>query len=80
MKNNTFHIYHPELDVISDQTLRSILKKFSILTREIQYQEVMHLISVAEISPSEKQSMRDRLKRPLHHIDGYYFRKIEKGS
>jgi hypothetical protein len=80
MKNITFEIYHPDLDIVSDRTLRSILKKFSSLLREIQYQEVFHLINSSELTPSEKQSLRDRLKGPLNHIDAYYVERIEKGS
>lgn len=80
MKNITFEIYHPHLDIVSDRTLRSILKKFSKLLREIQHQEVFYLINSSDISPSEKQSLRDRLNAPLKHIDAYYVRRIEKGS
>ncbi|OWO71721.1 hypothetical protein B2J67_16130, partial [Vibrio cholerae] len=43
MKNIKFKIYHPTLDLVSDRTLRSILKKFSTLLREIQYQEAFFL-------------------------------------
>jgi hypothetical protein len=80
MKNITFEIYHPDLDIVSDRTLRSILKKFSSLLREIQYQEVFHLVNSSDLTPSEKQSLRDRLKGPLNHIDAYYVKRIEKGS
>ncbi|WP_462158917.1 hypothetical protein [Pseudoalteromonas sp. GB56] len=80
MKNITFEIYHPDLDIVSDRTLRSILKKFSSLLREIQYQEVFHFINSSDLSPSQKQSLRDRLKGPLNHIDAYYVERIEKGS
>ncbi|MGR7921569.1 hypothetical protein ACU6RQ_10730 [Zobellella denitrificans] len=80
MKNITFEIYHPNLDTVSDRTLRSILKKMSSLLREIQYQEVFYLINHSSLSPSEKQSLRDRLRGPLNHIDAYYVQKIERGS
>ncbi|MCL1122014.1 hypothetical protein N7V09_14225 [Shewanella seohaensis] len=56
------------------------MKKFSKLLREIQYQEVFYLINSSDLSPPEKQSLRDRLKAPLNHIDAYYVRRIEKGS
>ncbi|EGS7961791.1 hypothetical protein I4S89_003666, partial [Vibrio cholerae] len=71
MKNIKFKIYHPTLDLVSDRTLRSILKKFSTLLREIQYQEVFFLINHSNITKSEKQSLQDRLKGPLNHIDAY---------
>jgi hypothetical protein len=80
MNNVNFVFYHPHLDLISDRTLRSLLKKISTILREIQYQEVYYLINNSDISPSEKQSMRDRLKGPLNHIDAYYLQKLEKGS
>ncbi|WP_217511817.1 hypothetical protein [Vibrio metschnikovii] len=80
MKNIKFKIYHPTLDLVSDRTLRSILKKFSTLLREIQYQEVFFLINHSNITKSEKQSLQDRLKGPLNHIDAYYIERIEKGS
>ncbi|PYC67448.1 hypothetical protein C9J69_18200 [Vibrio cholerae] len=80
MKNIKFKIYHPTLDLVSDRTLRSILKKFSTLLREIQYQEAFFLINHSNITKSEKQSLQDRLKGPLNHIDAYYIEHIEKGS
>ncbi|MGE6284300.1 hypothetical protein [Aeromonas taiwanensis] len=80
MKNIKFKIYHPTLDPVSDRTFRSILKKFSTLLREIQYQEVFFLINHSNITKSEKQSLQDRLKGPLNHIDAYYIERIEKGS
>ena len=80
MKNINFRIYHPSLNILSDRTLRSILKKFSALLKEIQYQEVLYLINSSDLSPSEKQSLRDRLQGPLNHIDSYYVEKIERGS
>jgi hypothetical protein len=80
MKKITFEIYHPDLDIVSDRTLRSILKKFSSLLREIQYQEVLYLINISDLTAPQKQSLRDRLKGPLNHIDAYYVERIEKGS
>lgn len=80
MKDIYFKIYHPTLDIVSDRTFRSILKRFSSVVREIQYQEVMVLVNQSDLSPSEKQSIRDKLKGKLNHIDAYYIEKIERGS
>lgn len=80
MNNVNFVFYHPHLVHISDRTLRSLLKKISTILKEIQYQEVFYLINTSDISPSEKQSMKDRVKGPLNHIDAYYLQKLEKGS
>ncbi|MEH0086345.1 hypothetical protein V6233_22940 [Vibrio antiquarius] len=80
MKDIYFKIYHPTLDLVSDRTFRSILKKFSSVVREIQYQEVMVLVNQSDLTPSEKQSIRDKLKGKLNHIDAYYIEKIERGS
>ncbi|MCR4447400.1 hypothetical protein [Aeromonas veronii] len=80
MKDIYFKIYHPTLDLVSDRTFRSILKKFSSVIREIQYQEVMVLVNQSDLSPSEKKSIRDKLKGKLNHIDAYYIEKIERGS
>jgi len=80
MKDIYFKIYHPTLDLVSDRTFRSILKKFSSVIREIQYQEVMVLVNQSDLSPSGKQSIRDKLKGKLNHIDAYYIEKIERGS
>lgn len=80
MKDIYFKIYHPTLDLVSDRTFRSILKKFSSVIREIQYQEVMVLVNQSDLSPSEKQSISDKLKGKLNHIDAYYIEKIERGS
>ncbi|AMK75450.1 MULTISPECIES: hypothetical protein [Methylomonas] len=80
MKEIKFKIYHPSIDIVSDRTFRSLLKTFSSLIREVQYQEVIYLINHSELLPSEKQSLRDRLKGPLNHIPAYYVEKIERGS
>jgi len=80
MKNLKLNFYHPDLDVISDRTLRSLLKKISTIAKEIQYQEVLYIINQSQASGPEKQSLRDRLKGPLHHNEAYYVEKIERGS
>lgn len=80
MKNIQFKFYHPDLNVVSDRTLRSLLKKISTLSREIQYQEVMYLINNSDLHANEKQSLRDKLNAPLNHIHAYYVDKIERGS
>ncbi|MBA1242577.1 hypothetical protein [Pseudomonas japonica] len=80
MKNIQLSFYHPDLDIISDRTLRSLLKKISTIAKEIQYQEVMYIINNSQASGPEKQSLRDRLKGPLHHNEAYYVEKIERGS
>ena len=80
MQELSIRIYHPTLSIWSDHTFRSILKKFSSLMREIQYQEVMYLINSSNLTPSEKQSLRDKLKGPLNHVDSYYVEKVERGS
>lgn len=73
-------IYHPSLDLISDRTIRFLLKKTSSLAREIQAHEVFYLINTSQLDASEKQSIRDRIRRDLNHIPAYYVEKIEKGS
>lgn len=80
MKNLKLNFYHPDLDIISDRTLRSLLKKISTIAKEIQYQEVFYIVNQSQASGSEKQSLRDRLKGPLHHNEAYYVEKIERGS
>lgn len=80
MNNVKFVFYHPDLDLLSDRTIRSLLKSISATLREIQYQEVFFLINTSNASPSEKQSMRDRLKGQLNHIEAYYLERLEKGS
>lgn len=84
MKNIIFKVYHPSLELISDRTFRSLLKKLSSVVREIQITEVYYLINQISqnelLSPSEKQSLRDRLDGPLRHIDSYYVEEIERGS
>jgi hypothetical protein len=80
MKNLKLNFYHPDLDIISDRTLRSLLKKISTIAKEIQYQEVSFIINQSQASGPEKQSLRDRLKGPLHHNEAYYVEKIERGS
>jgi len=73
-------LYHPTLDLISDRTLRDILKSLSSMGRNIQVNEIMHLINNSPLDASEKQSIRDRLSPELMHMHSYYVDKIEKGS
>lgn len=80
MKNTTFVFYHPHLDIISDRSFRAFLKQASQVLKEVQRLEVAHLIDRSEVTPSELQSLRDRLREPLKHIDAYYLDKIERGS
>lgn len=80
MKNVKFIFYHPHLDLLSDRTIRSLLKKISTILREIQYQEVAYLIKSSDIAPSQKQSLRDRLEGQLNHIEAYYLDRLERGS
>ncbi|KXJ46257.1 hypothetical protein SAMN04487868_112105 [Marinobacter salarius] len=80
MKNVNFVFYHPHLDLISDRTIRSLLKRISTILREIQYQEVAYLIRSSETTPSQKQSLRDRLDGQLNHIEAYYLERLERGS
>lgn len=80
MKNIHFKFYHPDLDIVSDRTLRSLLKKISTLTREIQYREVFYIIDQLDLFQNEKQSLKDKLKGPLNHIHAYYLDQIQRGS
>ncbi len=80
MKNVTFVFFHPDLDILSDRTIRSLLKKISVILREVQFQEIAYLIKQSDITPSEKQSLRDRLGGQLNHIEAYYLERLERGS
>lgn len=80
MNNTTFVFYHPHLDVISDRTLRAFVKKASSVLRDVQRLEVAYLIDSFPAAPAELQSIRDRLREPLKHIDAFYLQKVEKGS
>lgn len=80
MNNLRIVLYHPTLDLVSDRTFRELLKKLSSLSREIQAQEALFLINSSFLEPSEKQSIRDRIRPDLDHIPAYYVEKIQKGS
>ena len=60
--------------------IRSLLKRISTILREIQNQEVAYLIRSSETTPSQKQSLRDRLDGQLNHIEAYYLERLERGS
>ncbi|PHS68197.1 MAG: hypothetical protein COB23_09485 [Methylophaga sp.] len=80
MNNIKVVLYHPSLDVLSDRTFRSLLKKLSVLLRELQAREVYQLIESSPLDLNEKQSIRDRIKPDLNHLPAYYVEKIERGS
>ena len=80
MNNVNFVFYHPDLDLLSDRTFRSLLKKISSVLRELQYQEALHLIRSFDATPSQRQSMRDRIRAQSSHIEAYYIQKLERGS
>lgn len=80
MNNVNFVFYHPHLDLLSDRTFRSLLKKISSVLRELQYQEALYLINSFDATPSQRQSMRDRLRGESSHIEAYYIQKLERGS
>lgn len=73
--------YHPDLDVISDRTFRALLKRISTSCRKIQTSEVLYLIkSDPDLTKEEKQSLTDKLKPQLDHIEGFYINRVERGS
>jgi hypothetical protein len=80
MNNVEFEVYHPTLHLVSDRTFRSLLKKLSALTREVQAQEVLYLIRTSKLSSKEQQSLRDRLAPQFSHITGYYLEDVKRSS
>ena len=80
MNNVNFVFYHPDLDLLSDRTFRSLLKKISAVLREIQYQEAIYLINSFDATPPQRQSMRDRIRGQASNIEAYYIQKLERGS
>jgi hypothetical protein len=80
MNNIRIIVYHPNLDLLSDRTLRQLLKKLSSLGREIQTQEVLTLVNDSSLSWPEKQSIRDRITPQLSHISAYYVEELYKDS
>lgn len=80
MNNVLLQLYHPGLNVVSDRTFRELLKKLSALAREIQAQEVLHLIRSSELPGNLQQSLRDKLRPQLSHIPAYYVEDVSRGS
>jgi hypothetical protein len=80
MNNVTLQLYHPTLNLLSDRTFRELLKKLSALTREIQAQEVLHLVRTSDLPSNLQQSLRDKLKPKLSHLTAYYVEDVKRGS
>lgn len=79
---NEFHIriHHPELQNLSDRTFRQILKRASVLIREIQLAEVLDFIDEIELTQPQRQSLRDSVISSIETVPAYYVEKVERSS
>ncbi len=80
---NEFHvrIYHPDLDNLSDRTFRYLLKRASVLIREIQLQEVLAFIDEQpHLDQADRQSLRDTVIHQIESQEAYYVDRVERSS
>ena len=80
MNDVIIRLHHPELNILSDRTFRYLLRRLSAACRELQIREMNDLIDSSELTLSERQSLRDRMRGDLEHMDGYYLETVERGS
>lgn len=80
MNEIRLRVYHPGLDLLSDRTLRSLLKSVSVFCREIQRAEALELLDEFELSESHQDEIEGQLEAPIDHMESYYVNKIRKGS
>lgn len=80
MNNLKIILYHPTINILSDRTFRELLKRLSSICRKVQSREVFSFVNNSFLDFNEKQSIADRIKKDLPHINSYYVENIERGS
>lgn len=80
MASLLLEIEYADLPFISDRTARSILKDLSKAVRRAQAEEVALLLRVANIGRRDRQSINDRLRRPIEEGAVYYVEELRAGS
>lgn len=73
-------IYHPDISVLSNQTLNRLNKDIARLLRKVQFDEIESLIESFELPSNVKQSLKDKVKNKIPNSSVYYIEHIGKGS
>ncbi len=73
-------VYLPKLEHLSDRTLGKLLSLVGRVIRRVTRNETAHLVDQMDLSSSERQSLRDRLKPELESTTAYYFDEVQRGS
>lgn len=72
--------YHPDIDILSDRTFRSLIKSFSQVCRSILVEEIDYLINEGNYDYGYSQSLKDRVKNEIPACPVYYVENVSKGS
>ena len=80
MSSLVVKVEYADLPFISDRTARSILKDLSKAVRQAQTIEVEQLLRTANVGRRDRQSINDRLRRPLQEGAVYYVEELRAGS
>ena len=80
MKAIRLRVFYPEIDGVSDRTLREILKSISGFSRVAQIREVENLIAELALTRRQRQSLKDRLRRSYDNSPVYYLQTARAGS
>ena len=80
MASLLLEIEYADLPFISDRTARSILKDISKAVRRAQATEVDLLLRSLAVGRRDRQSINDRLRRPMGEGAVYYVEEIRAGS
>lgn len=73
-------VEYADLPFISDRTARSILKDLSKAVRQAQATEVELILRAAKVGRRDRQSINDRLHRPIQEGAVYYVEELKAGS
>jgi hypothetical protein len=71
---------HPDIEFVSDRTLRDFLKRLSKVVRKAQIDEVKHLINDDRLSNRAQAAALNYLKNDFETLPVYYLERIERGS
>lgn len=80
MASIVIELDYADLPFISDRSARAILKDLSKAVRRAQATEIDEFIRDAGLSRRERQSINDRIRRPIQEAAVYYVEEIRAGS
>ncbi|WP_346883963.1 hypothetical protein [uncultured Algibacter sp.] len=71
---------YQNIDELSDNTLRKLLREYSKLTRNLLLEEIENILYDLELPYRQRQSLKSIIKNKTSNSPNFYVEKIEKGS